>query len=304
MTGPTRPRRLRPGDTVALVAPAGPVTVQLLDAAVSALENWGVTVRVYDTARARHPKFPYLSASDAERAADFQAAWLAPDVDAVFAARGGYGCMRMVDLVDWDRLRAVGPKLLTGSSDVTSLHEAVAVHLGLSTIFSPMPASTHFDLAAAEHLRQLLFEPDSVGAVHGRGEPLVSGRASGVTVGGNLSLLAASLGAPEHRRPRNAIALLEEVSEDVYRIDRTLTQLLRSGWFDDVNGIALGSWAGCGVLDDVRALMVDRLVPLGIPIAWEFGFGHIPASLTVPFGVQVELDTDAGTLRPDGPVLR
>ncbi|OZM73100.1 LD-carboxypeptidase [Amycolatopsis antarctica] len=293
---------MRQDDTVALVAPAGPVAAHLLDSALDALAAWKVSVRVYDSVRSRHPIFPYLAAADDARAADFRDAWLDPDVDAVFAARGGYGCMRILDLLDWGELRSAGPKLFAGSSDVTALHEAIAVHLGLSTVFSPMPASAHFDEIAAARLHGLLTGEGPLTITGGQGA-LVGGRARGVTVGGNLSLLAAGLGAAEHHRPVSGIALLEDVGEDIYRLDRILTQLLRSGWFDGVTGIALGSWADCGTPDDVRALMRDRLGSLGVPIAWEFGFGHIPASLSLPFGAEVELDADAGTITLTRPAL-
>ncbi|WP_158891723.1 S66 peptidase family protein [Amycolatopsis anabasis] len=300
-----RARRLAPGDLVALVAPAGPVPERLLEAAVPILESWGLRVRLGACVRSRHPSLGYLAASDADRAAEFQAAWSDPEVAAVFAARGGYGAQRMLDLVDWPALRAAGPKLLAGSSDITALHQAVSVHLGLATLFSPMPATAHFDAEAVERLRCVLFEPERSLALHRPGATaLVPGAARGVLVGGNLSLLAAGIGAPEHRAPEaDAIAVLEDVTEDVYRLDRMLTQLLRTGWFDRVTGIALGSWAECGDPAKVRALMVDRLAPLGVPIAWELGFGHVPRSPTIPLGVPAELDADAGTLILTEPAL-
>jgi muramoyltetrapeptide carboxypeptidase len=299
-TGPraaTRPPRLRPGDTVALVAPAGPVPKDLLDRAVAVLRSWGLLVRLFDSVHAVHPAFDYLAGTDEDRARDFQQAWLDPGVSAVFAARGGYGCMRMIDLVDWNALASARPKVFAGSSDATALHEAIGVHLGLSTLFSPMPATSHFNDEAATQLRRTLFEPENATVLRGPSSgPLCSGQATGVTVGGNLSLLVASTGAPEHRRARGGIALLEDVTEDVYRLDRLLTQLLRVGWFEEVEGIALGSWTECGAVDDVRELMLDRLAPLGVPIIWELGFGHHCGAITVPLGVRARLDADAGTL--------
>lgn len=300
-----RPPRLCAGDTVALVAPAGPVPQALLDAAIPVLESWGLKVRVGDCVRGRHPDIGYLSAPDERRAAEFTAAWLDPSVNLVFAARGGYGSMRVLDLLDWSALRAAAPKVLAGSSDITALHGAVGVHLGLTTLFSPMPASVNFDEFATEHLRQTLFEPEKVQTLVGaRSAPLVSGTARGIVVGGNLALVTAGVGAPECRPVQGAIAVLEDVTEDVYRLDRMLTQLLRSGWFDGVTGVALGSWAQCGDPAAIRGLMLDRLGPLKVPILWELGFGHVRSAPTVPLGVVAELDADSGTLTLVEPALR
>ncbi|MBB4683521.1 S66 peptidase family protein [Amycolatopsis jiangsuensis] len=299
-----RPARLRAGDTVALVAPSGPVPPDLLDAALPVLHGWGVKVRVGAGVR-RQPGAPaYLAASDEDRAAEFTEAWLDPEVRSVLAARGGYGAQRMVDLVDWSALSAVEPKVLAGSSDVTAVHRAVHTRLGLSTLFSPMPASVLFDEVAAEHLRRTLFEPEHTRVLRAR-EPdvLVSGCASGLLVGGNLSLLAAGIGTPEQGCARDGIVLLEDVTESVYRIDRMLTQLLRSGWFAGVRGIVLGSWAACGDPAEIRNLVAERLTPLGVPMLSGFGFGHVASSPTVPLGVTAALDTELATLTLDSPAL-
>ncbi|PXY29353.1 LD-carboxypeptidase [Prauserella sp. PE36] len=292
---------LRPGDTVALVAPAGPVPADRLDAGVAVLQTWDLRVRCLPGVRARHPELSYLAGTDVQRAAEFQEAWLDPEVAAVFAARGGYGCQRMLGLVDWAALRAAGPTLFAGSSDTTALHDAIGVHLGLPTLFSPMPATTHFDAVGAEGLRAALFTPAAGRVLRGPdAETLVPGRARGTLVGGNLSLLAAGLGTPECRPARGGIALLEDVGEELYRIDRMLTHLLRAGWFDGVHGIALGSWSGCASPDSVRALVLDRLGPLEVPMVWDLGFGHHPGALTVPLGVPAQLDADAASLVLEG----
>lgn len=286
---------MRPGDTIALIAPAGPVPADLVEKALPVLHDWGVEVRVGGCVRATPEG--YLSSPDAERAAEFTQAWLDPGVTCVLAARGGYGSQRMLDLVDWAALRAAGPKMLAGSSDITALHRAVNVHLGLETLFSPMPASVLFDAVAAEHLRLSLFEPDSVRTIASpTSSPLVPGTATGTLIGGNLALLASGLGTPEQGSAAGAIVLLEDVTESPYRIDRMLTQLLRSGWFDGVQGVVLGSWASCGGSAAVRDLMKERLGPLGVPMVWDFGFGHVPASPTIPLGARATLDAVTGTL--------
>ncbi len=297
-----RPARLSAGDTVALVAPSGPVPQDLLDAALPVLGSWGVKVRVGAGVRASGGS--YLSAPDQARAAEFAEAWLDPEVRCVLAARGGYGTQRMIDLVDWAALRTAGPKVLAGSSDVTALHRAVHTHLGLASLLSPMPASVLFDEPAAEHLRRTLFEPDHARVLRAR-EPdvVVPGRALGVLVGGNLSLLASGIGTAEQGSARGGIVLLEDVTESPYRIDRMVTQLLRSGWFDGVRGIVLGSWAACGDPAEVRELLAERLSPLGVPVLSGFGFGHVAGSPTVPLGVSASLDTELGTLTLDSPAL-
>jgi muramoyltetrapeptide carboxypeptidase len=153
------------------------------------------------------------------------------------------------------------------------------------------------DAQAMQHLHRALFDPPEVlcGAPDAR--TLVPGRATGTTAGGTLSLVVSTLGVDAvPPPPEGAIVLLEDVTEAPYRIDHFLTHLLRAGWFDEAAGIALGSWQDCGPPEDVLEVLVDRLVPLGVPMVAEFGFGHCRGQLTVPLGAEVELDADAATL--------
>jgi len=302
-----RPRRLVPGDRVAVVAPSGPVPRERLDAGLDILRGWDLDPLVAPHVLERHSRFGYLAGEDRARADDFQEAWYDPSVAAVLCARGGYGAQRMTDLLDWDALRTAEPKVLLGFSDITALHEAFAVRLGLTTLHGTMTAALSFlkDVPTQEHLRATLFEPETVRTLTtATARPLVPGAAAGVTLGGCASLLAAELGTP-HVRPGadGGILLLEDVGEEPYRLDRILTQLLRSGWLDGVAGIALGSWAGCGPYEEVRAVLLDRLGGLGVPVVEELGFGHCDSSLTVPLGVPVVLDADAGTLTLQTPAL-
>jgi muramoyltetrapeptide carboxypeptidase len=301
-----RPARLRPGDTVALVAPSGPVDEAMLRRGIAILESWGLAVLVGEHVLDRHPTLPYLAGLDVHRAADLQRAWCDPTVDAVVCARGGYGSMRMVDLLDWQAMAEAGPKLFTGASDITALHEAIGSRLNLVTLLAPLVASNvSFDAGAQKHFRQTLFEPESVLTLTGpSATSLGDGVASGMIVGGNLSLLASTVGAPgAFVPPDESVVLLEEVSEEPYRVDRMLTQLLRSGWFTGVSGVALGSWTGCGTLEEVQDVVTDLLVGLGIPVVWELGFGHCSDQLTIPLGAEATLDADQGTLTLAEPAL-
>ncbi|GHH35900.1 S66 peptidase family protein [Streptomyces candidus] len=309
----SRPARLRPGARVAVVAPSGPVPEDRLAQGLDILRGWDLDPVVLPHVLDRHPEFGYLAGDDAARARDLTEAWCDPTVSAVLCARGGYGVQRMVDLVDWAAMRAATaaygrPKVFVGYSDITALHEAFARRMGVATLHGPMTATLAFlkDGPTQESLRATLFAPETVRTL---GLPtartLVPGRAHGVTLGGCVSLLAADLGTP-YARPsaRGGLLLIEDVGEEAYRLDRVLTQLLRSGWLDGVAGVALGSWAQCGAYEQaVRPVLLDRLGGLGVPVVEELGFGHSATALTVPLGLPAVLDADAGTLTLDAPAL-
>nr|WP_203613604.1 LD-carboxypeptidase [Streptomyces rochei] len=303
----TRPPRLAPGARVAVVAPSGPVPEERLQAGLDVLRGWDLDPVVAPHVLDRHAAFDYLAGTDADRAADLQTAWCDPSVDAVLCARGGYGVQRMADLLDWEAMRAAGPKVLVGFSDITALHEAFATRLGLVTLHGPMAAGIDFlkNARAQEHLKATLFAPETVRVIASGGTPLVPGRARGVTLGGCLCLLAAEVGSPHARASaRGGLLCLEDVGEETYRLDRYLTQLLRAGLLEGVRGILLGSWHACEPYERLRPMLADRLGGLGVPVVEDFGFGHCEGALTIPFGVTAELDADAGTLTLDAPALR
>ncbi|MDR8409262.1 LD-carboxypeptidase [Nonomuraea sp. 3-1Str] len=297
--GPSRPdgqiTPIRPGDTVAVVAPSGPPDAALLKRGVERLEGLGLKVvaggRVLD-----RQELPYLAGSDADRAADLQAAWCDPAVTAVFCARGGYGAARLLGLIDWDAMRAAGPKTLVGSSDITALHHVFAAELGVPTLHGPMPACDTIaggdapEPVSWEHLRA---------ALTGQAPPvtgdraLAPGRAEGVLAGGNLSLLASMCGTRHHPSFDGKIVLLEDIGEEPYRIDRMLTQLLQAGAFDGVRGLVLGSWVDCG---DPAPVLRDRLLPLGVPVLAGLPVGHGSPQLSVWLGAPAVIDTESCSL--------
>ncbi|MER6737987.1 S66 peptidase family protein [Streptomyces puniciscabiei] len=303
----TRPERLAPGARVAVVAPSGPVPEERLQAGLDVLRGWDLDPVVAPHVLDRDGELGYLAGGDADRAADLQRAWCDPSVAAVLCARGGYGAQRMVGLLDWQAMRAAGPKVFVGFSDVTVLHQAFATRLGLVSLYGPAAAGADFikSARAQEHLRATLFAPERVRTLASAGTALAPGRARGVTLGGCLSLLASDLGTP-FARPgaRGGLLLLEDVGEAPYRVDRLLTQLARSGWLDGVAGIGLGSWHDCGRYEELRPVLADRLGGLGVPVVEELGFGHCDDAVTVPFGVTAELDARTGTLTVDEPALR
>lgn len=289
---------LKRGDRVGLIATSGPIDAARLEQSLALLAEWGLEPVVYPSGRAAHPSIPYLAGTDAERAADLQAAWCDDSIDAVFCMRGGYGSVRLLDLLDVEALRAAKPKPLFGSSDVTGIHEFWQEQLGVPTWFTPMLATGALldDADATESLRRAVFEPAAGRSFTAPDAvTLVGGEATGMLVGGNLSLLAMTLGAKGRPPVDNAgrIALVEDVGEEPYRVDGLLMKLLRAGWFDGVAGIALGSWLDCGDQEQIKALAVELLAPLGVPLVWQLGFGHDKAAPSIPLGVRATLVADA-----------
>lgn len=311
--------RLRPGDRVAVVAPSGPAEPSRLEAGCAVLRDLGLDVVVGKHALDRvnlGPAGPVrgdwhrLAGTDADRAADLQAAWCDPRVRAVVCARGGYGATRVLDHLDWDALRAAteaslasggGPKVLHGSSDVTALHGAFGTRLRITTSFGPMPAGVVADLdpaapdASLDALRAaLLGGPAAAPAVLPGTRTLRPGRAEGPLTGGTLSLLTAVLGTPYAPPPAaGRIVFLEDVTEAPYRIDRMLVQLLQADWFDGAAGFALGSWKDCGDPAELDAVFTARLGPLGVPVLAGLPAGHGPRQHTLELGAPAALHAPA-----------
>ncbi|SDL01457.1 S66 peptidase family protein [Nonomuraea jiangxiensis] len=286
------------GDTVAIVSPSGPPNAVLLRRGVERLESLGLKAVVGAHALDRQ-ELDYLAGGDADRAADLQAAWCDPSVAGVFCCRGGYGAGRLLELLDWDAMRAAagaGGKVLLGSSDITALHNAFAVELGVPTLHGPMPAS---DVLAGESGPEPLTWESLQAALFGEVMPvpgdrvLAPGRAEGVLAGGNLSLLASMCGTRWQPSFDGKLAFLEDVGEEPYRIDRMITQLLQAGVFDGVRGIALGSWVGCG---DPYPVLRDRLLPLGVPVLAGLPVGHGSPQMSVWLGALGVIDTESCSL--------
>jgi muramoyltetrapeptide carboxypeptidase len=295
-----RPPPLQVGDLVAVVAVAGAVAPQALARGVAVLERWGLRVRVGEQVLDSQPDLPYLAGSDQDRAAEFSSAWMDPEPAAVIPARGGFGTQRILDLVDWRRLAEAAPKVLSGFSDVTALHQAMATKLGVMTVHGHNVSSLGgADDAGAESMRRLLMEPHSVTDLLHGGVPdvLVPGRATGVLTGGNLALLAAEIGTGFSRPAAGGIVVLEDTDEWPYRIDRLLTQLMRAGWFEGVRGVVLGAFTRCGPPVELRSVLAARLTPLGVPVVSGVDVGHTSSSLSVPLGIAATLDTDLPALR-------
>lgn len=297
-----RPPALRPGARISLVAAAGPLPEGAVDRAVERVLGWGWEPLVAPHARGRRG---YLAGTDDERAADLDAALRSADNDAVWFLRGGYGTMRILDRVHWPAL-ASRPRPVIGFSDNTAVHLAL-LRQGVVCFHGPHPATATMPDFTARGVHRMLTDPEPLGPVPfppgspGRAETLVSGVAEGRLVGGNLSLLAATVGTPYAMRARGAILCLEEVGEPAYRVDRLLSQLLLSGVLEGVAGVAVGAFSdspdlGAEHVPPPAEVLLDRLGSLGVPVAFGFPFGHVDDNWTLPLGVRARLDAAAGQL--------
>lgn len=295
----TKPRRLYPGDTIGVIAPASPGTPESLQAGISWLEAQGYQV---ETGASVDQVLGYLSGSDELRAADIHHMFSSPEVDAIFCLRGGYGTMRLLELLDYDLIRA-NPKIFLGYSDITALHLSIGQRAGLVTFHGPMVASD-MGPGLPEYTRSSFFRTLAGARPAGLvGNPpstpppaLISGgRAKGLLTGGNLSLLTATLGTPYELDTTDQILCIEEVGEAPYRIDRMLTQLLLAGKLQAAAGLVFAVCADCDSSEDepdftVEQVLKERLGSLNIPVLCQVYFGHTVEKVTLPFGVKAVLD--------------
>jgi len=298
-----RPKTLREGDLVALVAPSGWVREERVAAQVRVLESWGLRARVGARALHRHT---FLAGTDGERLADFNDALRDPEVRAIWCLRGGYGAQRIADDLDFAAART-DPKLIIGFSDVTALHLALWCAAGLPTVHGPTasypePGAAGHTEAGARHALTT-DEPVVVGADRTLAAETFAvrtrGRASGTLLGGNLTVLATSVGGGHRPDLTGAILLVEDVTEEPYRLDRYLVQLRRAGWLDGLAGVAVGQFTACADPDGratVPAVLAEHFGALGVPVLGGLPIGHGTAQTAVGLGVPAILDADAGTL--------
>lgn len=296
-TGFLRPPYLHRGDTVGIVSPAGKLPLKTDTAKIrQRFESWGLHVKFGPHCADREQ--PYFAGTDKERAADLQAMIDDESVKAVIACRGGYGSVRLLPLVDLARLRE-RPKWMVGFSDITMLHLALR-KLRIESIHGPMPAGFDFDGKedpSAESLRQALFGETVCIEVepHPLNQP---GTASGCLSGGNLTVIRSADGTPEELTAEEpTVLLIEEVGEFVYRIDRLMQSLTRSGRLGSLKAILVGHFSDMmgmkkfGVAD-AYAIISSYTRPLGIPVVFGFPAGHAEPNLAVYLGRRVTVSVD------------
>jgi muramoyltetrapeptide carboxypeptidase len=289
----SRPRRLEPGDVIALVSPASWSDEPWVAQSIAAVESWGFRARV---GRHAMDRLGYLAGGDRERAADLNAAVRDPEVRAIVCLRGGCGSFRLLADVDTDALRA-DPKPVIGFSDITALHQVW--HLaGVPSVHGAVAGTR------AETVRRLLIgeRGEPVRSDSGRfgAELTTSGTASGPLFGGNLEMLARGVGVVDNDLAGHVLLLETHREVGLGMVDRALTQLLMSGALDGITGVAVGALEGFEDYEDrewtVLDVLRDRLGSLGVPVLAGLPLGHLENPVSVPLGVECELDADARTL--------
>ena len=312
-----RPPRLREGDTVALVAPASVTYERLqLQLAVETIEAMGLRVKVGEHVMDR---YGYLAGKDEDRAADLNRAFADPEVQGIFAMRGGWGASRILPLLDYDLIRS-HPKVLLGYSDVTSLLNALYARTGLVTFHGPNVTSRWNEFTYSG-MRQLLFDgrameyrnpvevEDDLVQRENRIQTIVPGTASGPLIGGNLTLMSTLTGTPYMPRFNGHILFLEDVGEAIYRVDRMLTHLRNSGQLERLAGIVFGHFSrvapspGLGNFSLMDVLR-QHCEPLGVPCYFGAMIGHVERQSTLPIGISARMDATVGTLQLAGPAVR
>jgi muramoyltetrapeptide carboxypeptidase len=295
-----------PGDRVAVLTISSPVNQDALPAGLDALRFAGLEPVVYPSACDTGSFRQYLAGDDAQRASDLCAALSDPGIAGILFACGGYGAQRTIESIPWDSLAGLEPKVLAGYSDVTAILEAAAAKLGWSSLLSTMVATSgvrpHYSFGSM--LRTLMRPAQAMNICYPDALPIRGGHARGVTLGGNLALLASSIGTDSCLPAQGGILLIEDVDEEDYRLDRMLTQLRRSGYLDGVAAVITGTFAGCGEQTAIEEILAERLGDLGVPVLARANVGHGCPLQAFPIGVAAELDADAGTLTLLDPPLQ
>ena len=293
------PKMLQKGDCVGLCAPSGAVSRDALIGAVQALEGFGLRVMVGESCLRRHG---YLAGEDTVRAADVNRFAVDNDIKGIFAVRGGFGAQKILPLLDWEAIRC-GGKPFVGYSDATAIHLAIQQRCGLVSYHAPMPATElrfGMDGFSRVSYERCLFEDMTGEICNPKGSRLAAlseGICEGVLTGGNLAILASSLGTPYALDARGKVLFIEEIGEAPYRVDRMLTQLALAGAFEGCVGVLLGRFTDCEAREAdavlkgfaLDAVLAECFSGMGKPVVCGIACGHGLPSLSLPMGARLRV---------------
>ncbi len=289
---PVAPPFLTKNDKVAFTAPASRISRDTISNALEIISGkWGLEVVIGDTIGSAEYDF---SAPDSVRKTELQSYLDDPDIKAIFSARGGYGCSRIIDQLDFRKF--VGsPKWIIGFSDITALHLEIQ-SLGFQSIHGPMPKTMKKDEVSDETLHTALFGgtleynllPDPMN---------LKGECTGQAVGGNLCLIAHSIGSASDRTFDGKILFLEDIAEYLYNIDRMMVQLSRAKKLRNLAGVVVGDFSDSRENDEpfgknAQEIILDYVGSLGIPVAFGFPFGHEHRNYSIRMGECMHLSVN------------
>lgn len=297
------PNRLKRGDLIGLVTPGSPVTKEQLAGSVAKLEQMGFRTTYMDSVLS---EYGYFAGTDQERAHELMDMFTRQDVDGIWCVRGGYGSIRILDLLDYDLIRK-NPKVFIGYSDITALITAIYQESGLVTFHGPMGISD-FNRFTVRSIQNVLLDPEADYKYPYKREKdtrdnpefdrytLSGGRVEGVLIGGNISVLDSMIGTRFEPDFENKIVYLEEIEEKTYRVDKMVFHLLSGTKLKRAAGIVMGVFGDCNINDQpalsLKVALDDLLKPLGIPVSYGLPFGHIKRMVTIPTGIRAVMDAD------------
>ena len=288
-----KPPRLRPGDLIGIISPAGPVDESELQPDLELLESSGFRIHI---APHVYDRQGYLAGDDEARLSDLHALFQDRKIKAIICARGGYGTLRLLDRIDYDLIRE-NPKIIVGYSDITALLMAINKETGLITFHGPMVrglSALHDN--SRESLFRLISSNQPVSFSPMAGNPLIVGRATGPLIGGNLSLICHLIGTPFLPSLEGSLLFIEDKGEPLYRIDRMLTHLALAGQLKGIAGLIGGEFIKCGDPSAVDDLLNTAASELEIPLITGFPIGHGLKNTALPLGIPARLDADSMTL--------
>jgi muramoyltetrapeptide carboxypeptidase len=290
------PGRLVPGATIGVISPAGPISEAETSVGRSLIEGRGFKIR---PGRHLYQTNGYLAADDGSRLEDLHQMFADPEVEAVFCARGGYGTMRLLGMLDY-RLIRTHPKIMGGYSDITALLLSVWRETGLVGFHGPMIRDcAEKGVNQMEALLDLL-EGRSTPSVGLKGPVIREGTAEGPLVGGNLTMICHLAGTPFMPALDGCILFLEDRGEPLYRIDRMLTQLALGGQLERIAGLVAGEFTDCGESGAIHERIAEVTADSGVPVASGLPLGHGSENVALPVGVRAKLDTRRLRLRVTG----
>ena len=312
VTGPEtiKPKRLEVGDTVALISPASATALRVdIEIVSESLEALGLVVKLSDHLLDR---YGYLAGADVDRAADVNSQFADSDVSGIVAVRGGWGCARILPLLDFETIRK-NPKVLIGYSDITALLLPVYAKTGLVTFHGPRGLGPwhpftvdYFKRVLMDGEAVVMSNPRNIGdgltQVTDRVQTIFPGKAQGRLIGGNLTVLSAIVGSSYLPSCEGAILFLEDIGEDIYRVDRMLTQLKLAGILEQISGFIFGKCTDCSPGQGYGSLTMEQLFddhikPLRIPSWHGAMIGHIPRQFVLPEGIAAEINSEEGSIR-------